>query len=360
MKILHINSICNISSNGVANAMIDYIKFESKKSEVYLLCLKSKIEIDNVISYSLTDYKDNVLKNICDLNKIDLVVFNEVYKYEYIKLYKECLKHKIPYVIIPHGCLVTVAQKNKRIKKTVGNLLLFNNFIKNASAIQFLNIEEKNDSNFKYKKYIISGNGIDEIHATKYKEKKNKEIVYIGRYSIYHKGLDMLFNVCRLNEDWFRQNKVRVLLYGRSTNDDVNILQKMIINAGIEDVLVINDAVYGKDKKSILESAFAFIQTSRHEGQPMGIIEALSYGLPCIVTRGTTFKDIVNDNSCGIGVEFDEKMIFTAIEKITRKSVSRENMSENAIELIKNNFLWDKIIDDLLKKYEEIIYGGKI
>ena len=46
-------------------------------------------------------------------NNPDLVVFEEVYKLEYIKLYNECLRKKIPYVVIPHGCLVEIEQRNK-------------------------------------------------------------------------------------------------------------------------------------------------------------------------------------------------------------------------------------------------------
>lgn len=36
-----------------------------------------------------------------------------------------------------------------------------------------------------------------------------------------------------------------------------------------------------------------FIQTSRHEGMPMGLLEALSIGVPCLVTVGTSLGHII-------------------------------------------------------------------
>ena len=46
-------------------------------------------------------------------------------------------------------------------------------------------------------------------------------------------------------------------------------------------------AVFGKVKEKVLLDNDFFILTSRLEGHPMALIEALSYGLPCLVTQGS-------------------------------------------------------------------------
>ena len=148
MKILQISSIKNASSNGVVVALTSYLKYENKYADVALYNVNTNIIVDNVNCYSSVDYKTiSSLPN--GFNSPDIVVFNEVYKKEYIKLYKECLKNNIPYVIIPHGCLVKLAQKKKYLKKKIGNLVLFNRFIKKSNAVQYLNNEEYINSVFK-------------------------------------------------------------------------------------------------------------------------------------------------------------------------------------------------------------------
>ena len=137
MKILHITSIANPEGNGVAVAVNNYIKYESKYADVALYNLEGNLKSDCCECYNYDNYKKvaELPEPYCNP---DLVIFNEVYKPQFIIFYKECLKRKIKYVIIPHGCLVTESQKRHRIKKIIGNILLFNRFIKNANAIQFL------------------------------------------------------------------------------------------------------------------------------------------------------------------------------------------------------------------------------
>ena len=48
-----------------------------------------------------------------------------------------------------------------------------------------------------------------------------------------------------------------------------------------------------------------FILTSRHEGFPMSILEALSYGLPVLITKGTNMTDLVHKASAGWTCETD-------------------------------------------------------
>lgn len=350
MKILQISSIKNASSNGVVVALTSYLKYESKYAEVALYNVNTNIIIDNINCYSNVDYKTiSSLPN--GFNNPDIVVFNEVYKKEYIKLYKECLKNNIPYVIIPHGCLVKLAQKKKYLKKKIGNLILFNRFVKKSSAIQYLNKEEQENSVFKVN-YIISGNGVE---IPSYKNKyTNLDLIYIGRYAIYHKGLDILVNVCNKYKSYFIKNNIKVKLYGRTRANDIDILNNMITKYELNDVISINKEVYGSDKEQILKNAYAFIQLSRHEGQPMGVMEALSIGLPTIVTYNTTFGDFVNNYNAGIGVNIDDKEIFNAIKKIYEDKNLRNEYSENAYIYMNKLYNFDNVIKDLIEKYEKI------
>ena len=48
------------------------------------------------------------------------------------------------------------------------------------------------------------------------------------------------------------------------------------------EVVKLNREIDEEEKRQILLDTDVFIQTSRFEGMPMGILEALSYGLPCL------------------------------------------------------------------------------
>lgn len=350
MRILHIVDIKNPKGNGVAIAVENYLKYESQKENVALYNLGTDVKIDGVQTFLISKY--NKLSLLPDnFDKPDLIIFNEVYKIKYTSLYKECLKRKIPYVVIPHGCLVKKAQSKKKLKKIIANLLLFNRFLRKASLIQFLNEEEMKNSKKVNKNYIISGNGVAKINRQN--EYKNKDFIYIGRYDIKVKGLDLLVNMCLKNKTWFLENNVKIKLYGRTAGNGYLELKNIINKNNLEKVILLNDAVYGKEKEKILSDSYCFIQVSRHEGQPMGIMEALGYGLPCIVTYGTTFGNYVNEKKCGIGINFSSEELFVAIQKLYTDVELRNSFHENS-KCIYNDYGWDENISKLLKEYSKV------
>ena len=47
----------------------------------------------------------------------------------------------------------------------------------------------------------------------------------------------------------------------------------------------------GKSKEQVLLDADVFIQTSRTEGLPTAVLEAMSYKIPVLITKGTGLYD---------------------------------------------------------------------
>lgn len=356
MKILFIAKPLSKSGNGVVSAMESELKYLQKKADVALFNIG--VELDKTIVENMFNIKD--YKKIRDLpfpyNNPDLVVFEEVYKLEYIKLYNECLRKKIPYVVIPHGCLVEVEQQNKRIKHIIANILLFNRYLKKAEAVQFLNEQEKNNSKFKYKKSIIIPNSIDYVKRTYKRDDSKFKFIYIGRYAVRVKGLDLLIKTFVSLKNWCTENNVVLELYGPiDENPELELLKEEIKNNKCTNYIKINGPVFGSDKAKKLQEAKVFIQTSRHEGQPMGIIEAMSYGLPCLVTYETSFGEYCNQNKCGIGVNFSEEELKKAIISIFNDKKYLKECEKNAIVKMKENFEIKKVTDITLNIYEEIV-----
>jgi glycosyltransferase involved in cell wall biosynthesis len=157
--------------------------------------------IDNNEDYIISNVKQihinpriNFFKLPNPFNYPDLIVFHEVYYWQYIFISAQLRKLKIPYIIIPHGSLTDNAQKYKLLKKKIGNNFFFNKFINGAKAIQYLSKNELENSNFGKMKFVGS-NGVEIPHNYKINFNVDKIIItFIGRLNIYYKGLDLLLN----------------------------------------------------------------------------------------------------------------------------------------------------------------------
>lgn len=354
MVIIHIAHIDSSVIGGVQVAVPQMIKAQSQYASVGFINTYG----DTVEGIQMLEFiKVNEIKNFpAPFNAPDLVVFHEVYRVEYIGIYKAIRKANIPYIIIPHGCLSKQAQRRKVLKKIAANLLLFNAFIRSARYIQYLSENEAGLSAFSKYPFFICGNGI------RIPEKKKNDffydgirIVYIGRLEIRTKGLDLLLEAIKKCEATMRQNNAYVEIYGPDYNGEHDLLRNMIENFGISDLVKLDKEKMGKEKENILLSADCFVQASRTEGLPMGTLEALGYGVPCIVTDGVGLGRIIESYGAGCRCETSARGLANAIRWIIGERENIKNMSIAAVHLIENNFDRNLVAKETVDRYKEMI-----
>lgn len=219
--------------------------------------------------------------------KPDLVIFHSHFHMEYISYGKILRKQGIPYCVQLHGALSKENYKKNHLVKMLSGLLFFNSFLKHASTILYLNKAEYENSIVPdiNPKYELIPNGCDTpLKVNLLRDTcKPLKIVYIGRISFEHKGIDVLLKAIEELEKEDNHN-YHISFYGNPDDANVNLLVQTLKDKSIASF---EGGIYGKDKDELLKKTDVFILTSRYEGMPMGVLEAWSYGIPCILTSGT-------------------------------------------------------------------------
>ena len=267
--------------------------------------------------------------------KPDIVQFHSLYWKEYLSIYQVLLEKNIPYAIQLHGALSQENYKKNKWKKWMVNTLCFNRFIKNAKGIIYLSQNEKQMSivqKLNNKSYIIANGCEKPIFSVNTTPPKDVlDFVYIGRIVIEHKGLDTLVAALGLLKDKGELG-FHFSFYGNPQDADAQVFRQMLKPyKGIADFY---GGIYGEEKYKKLYDADMFILTSRFEGLPMGVLEALSYGTPCILTPGTNLAEIVEDANVGWKTERNADDISdTIVRAISEYRDNYQSYRNNAINL---------------------------
>lgn len=289
-------------------------------------------------------------------NKPDLAVVEQMYAYPFSKVIMELQHKEIPYIIVPRGELCESSQKKKKFKKLVGNFIWFNKMIDRALAIEYLS-ENEYISSKKWinKKHIIIPNGIHLPNQSKHLFSSDEiRATYIGRLDLYHKGIDLLLNAISLIRDDLNANHFHLTLYGPALHEEKNVIKKIIDEKKIQNLISLNDGVYGEEKKNILENTDLFVLTSRMEGLPMAVLEALSYGIPCLVTKGTNMAEEIKSENAGWIAETDVESIKEAfLDLLLCPDFTKK--SNCACKLAKK-YSWSSIAALTHDQYERLMY----
>lgn len=132
-------------------------------------------------------------------------------------------------------------------------------------------------------------------------------------------------------------------------------LESLIKEKDVGDFVDLHHEVVGYEKTNALLASDIFIQTSRTEGMPLGILEAMSYGVPCLVTRGTTLGELIKQNDAGWMAETDAQSIANTIEIAVSQRATWIEKSRRAVELVKRDFDWEHVARQAITAYDDLI-----
>ena len=96
--------------------------------------------------------------------------------------------------------------------------------------------------------------------------------------------------------------------------------------------------------------------TSNNEGTPVSLIEAQACNIPVISTNVGGVKDIVNENETGFVVprnnpeKFAEKLL-----ELIEDEKKREKMSQNGWSFVKDNFHYQRLVNDMENYYQNLL-----
>ncbi|KKR89145.1 MAG: Glycosyl transferase group 1 [Candidatus Wolfebacteria bacterium GW2011_GWA1_44_24] len=280
-----------------------------------------------------------------------------------------------PHIISPHGSLMRepLGKKNSLLKKIYIFLIERRN-LAGADALHFTVETEKKEyleAGLPMRKAIIIPNSLGDsaVGADDNEEKidfrkKNKIalggkiILFLSRLN-WKKGLDTL--IPAFVEVVKKKPNAVLVLAGPDDGNYKKEVEEMLRDAKLRENekndgrVIFTGMLLGEDKIAALRESDVFVLPSYSENFGMAVIEAMSFGLPVVVTKGVGISGEVETSGAGLVVEKNVNQVAEAILEILENPELAEKMGEQGKKLVKNEFSGDKVAKRFLEEYNKTI-----
>lgn len=301
-----------------------------------------------------------------NLKEFDLVYIAGVWNYVVAAAAYYCRRLKKPYIISPRGLLYPYTVGKKFWKKWFFYRLIAKRNLKNAAVIHYTTDDEAKICHSALglkNRAIVIPNGIElsefnnlprkEMLEERFSYLKGKKIILFLSRINWKKGLDILFSayskVIKIRHD------THLLLAGNIDRGFERRINKWVRDYKIGNSITFTGMVTGKEKLEIFAGSDLFVLPSYSENFGMAVLEAMSYGLPVIISNRVGIHKNIANAQAGIVVDIDADQLAKAILDLLDNPNICKQMSENGKRLVKERFGWEKIASEMAASLENIL-----
>jgi glycosyltransferase involved in cell wall biosynthesis len=192
----------------------------------------------------------------------------------------------------------------------------------------------------------------DEI-AQKWGLAKGDYLLWTGRFSP-EKGVHTLVDAFS-RRDW----PIKLVLAGGGNHTE-KYVRELMVKIDKDDRIIAPGFVTGKVLDELYTNAAGFILPSLHEGLPVSMLEAMSFGLPCVTSDIPPCREIA-DGPPQAAIYFEPENTAALADQIERllndKTLGRQ-IGRQGQGVVLSDYNWDSIADQTEAQYE-ILLGGR-
>jgi glycosyltransferase involved in cell wall biosynthesis len=260
----------------------------------------------------------------------------------------------IPYVVTPHGLLSGPRRRHHWLRKRVARVLYVDTMLRRARFVQGLTEHERSEiaelipgSRVHRVPNGFSALGPESAHMSPVPSRIPKPfLLFMGRIHLM-KGVDLLIPAFEM------VSKSRPDLQLVIAGPDDGALQQLneaISQSAVRERVHVVGMAEGQRKRWLLTNAEVFLLPSRSEGFSVAILEALSMGVPAVISRDCHFPEAA-EAGAALEVALDPGSIASAVETILSSGERRAVMSSVGPKFVSDGYTWDSIAAALVTLY---------
>ncbi|WP_392479049.1 glycosyltransferase [Nostoc sp. C110] len=297
-----------------------------------------------------------------NVSKYDLLHVHAIFSYPSTVAMAIARFQGVPYIVRPLGQLCEWSLQQSSRKKQIYLQLIEKANLNSSKSIHFTSKQEQQEAsqlNLSSPSFILP-HGVDipninpnaRQHLREYLNLPADEPIVLFLSRLHpKKGLDYLIPALGKLSDY----RFTFVLAGSGDPNYESEIQSLLAINNIHNCTHLAGFVKGEIKDLFLQGADLFALTSYSENFGVAVLEALSAGIPVIVTPGVALANLVAQENLGYVAEFDITAIAAAIQQVLDCPEEAQKRGDRARKFILENYTWDRIASKQISVYTEII-----
>lgn len=338
---------------GIENQIFAFgiTKLQIEKNSHMVSSLNSiGVDIRFTIAKFRNDYGVGSLKGLNRLfastSKPDLVVLHQIYTFSTLIGYIYAKRFRIPYVVMPHGSLTKYHESDSRLIKALAKWFLISKILREADAVIVTCESEKTDlipslqaKAFQLNYGAVMSQPINEFSRRLPLGTRNPHIVFSGRFD-KKKNLPLVIKAMPIVMEKYPDLTLDIA--GSGTANEVKTLQSLIKSLKLEVNIQFHGWIDATKMLELFSGARLLVLPSENENFAIVVAEALSAGVPCVLSKFVGTADIVGKHHAGeIIQELTPTSVADGILKVLQGDETKYR--EAAFEAVQNSLDWSKI-----------------
>lgn len=370
MKILHfiLGKANPERANGVNHVIHGLCKYSSLAGhDIYVIGLskgmRNNYELVERDNFKVSVYNTFFGKCFEELKikskEVDIVHLHGVWQHYNILFAKYLKSINKPYVVTIHSGLTEDRIKQSRYWfKLLYHSLFQKKIFDEAAGIHAITREEITDiAKLTFNKNIFFvPNGIDldnfKLNKKIYKQASKKiKIGYLGRFGKEKNIFNLIIAISLLPTENLKNLKCYLI---GPIDKEGKKLQKLVTKLSLGNYIEFTGPIYGNDKYEILKKIDIYVHPAYSDVVSIAVMEAMASGLPCLITRTSQVSYYFNSNAF-VMTEPVISELRKGLLEILEKKHDWENMSLSSLNLVRNYFNWEIVVNSLIENYSNTI-----
>jgi glycosyltransferase involved in cell wall biosynthesis len=292
-----------------------------------------------------------------NVSRFDAVHIHAVFSHSSVAAGRACRRSGVPYIVRPLGTLDPWSMNQKRIRKNLLWYTACRSLLKQSAAVHYTTHEEMTlaEESLGVSRGAVIPLGVEPFCDNQTTDSMRRPYVLILCRLHPKKNVDIVIRAFSQLSCQPEFSAWSLVIAGDGELAYTRFLRSLVTELGATERIRFTGWLDRAQKSVFLRSADLYVLISHQENLGIAVLEALSCGVPALVSEGVNLSGMIRDAGAGWVVSVDPRAVQMKLAEAMLSAPERMKRGKQGRLLVDRGFRWPVVARQLLELYSAVL-----